>query len=362
MLPCRYQIPLKVNVMATFSLATHPLIQAPMAGVSTPELAAAVSNAGALGSIGLGAATPQKAREMIQATRALTDRPFNVNLFCHAAARRDAGREQRWINALTPEFSRFNALPPSELREIYQSFIDNPEMLAVLLEAPPAVVSFHFGLPDQRTLEALRQAGVHTLACATSVEEAVQIAEAGIDTVIAQGAEAGGHRGMFDPDAPDALTDTLSLVKAIRQRCQLPVIAAGGIMDGADIARALEAGACAAQLGTAFVPCPESSADAHYREALNSERAQHTALTRTISGRPARGIINRLHIDASANDVADYPVAYDIGKALHQAASAKGCHDYAAHWAGTGAPRSRAMPATQLVETLMQELEQKRQH
>lgn len=347
--------------MATFSLATHPLIQAPMAGVSTPELAAAVSNAGALGSIGLGAASPQKAREMIQATRELTDRPFNVNLFCHVPARRDAARERRWIHALTPEFSRFNTLPPGELREIYQTFTGNEEMLAVLLESPPAVVSFHFGLPDRRALEALRQAGVRTLACATCVEEAERIAEAGIDIIIAQGAEAGGHRGMFNPDAPDALTDTLSLVKAIRSRCSLPIVAAGGIMDGADIARALEAGACAAQLGTAFVPCPESAADAHYREALCSERAQHTALTRTISGRPARGIINRLHIDAPVDDIADYPVAYDIGKALHQAASAQGCHDYAAHWAGTGAPRARPMPAAQLVEMLIQELETQRQ-
>lgn len=173
----------------------YPLIQAPMAGVSTPALAAAVSNAGALGSLGLGAATVAQAEAMIVATRQLTDRPFNVNLFCHAPPRRDAPREADWAETLRPHFTRFGSTPPASLREIYQTFIGHTAMLELLLDHSPAVVSFHFGLPEGETIQRLRQQGIVTLATATSLQEAQLIEQQGIDVVVAQGYEAGGHRG-----------------------------------------------------------------------------------------------------------------------------------------------------------------------
>lgn len=175
-----------------------PIIQAPMAGVSTPEMAAAVSNAGGLGSIGIGAADPEPARTMIRAVRALTDRPFNVNVFCHAPAAPDPAREATWVARLAPEFARYGAAPPPRLREIYTSFVTDAATQTVLLEEKPPVVSFHFGLPARSVIDALRQAGIVLLASATNPAEGTAVA-AGIDAVVAQGYEAGGHRGIFDP-------------------------------------------------------------------------------------------------------------------------------------------------------------------
>ncbi len=335
----------------------HPIIQAPMVGVSTPQLAAAVSNSGALGSIGLGASTVQQAREMIRATRELTDRPFNVNLFCHRPPTADAVREAAWLDHLRPFFAEFGATPPAKLRETYISYLVNQAMQDLLLELRPAVVSFHFGLPDPAWIQALRQAGIVTLAAATSPAEATQVEQAAVDAIIAQGVEAGGHRGMFEPTA-DAEIGLFALVRTLTRQTRLPVIAAGGIMDGAGIAAALQLGACAVQMGTAFVLCPESSANAAYREALKSERAVHTRITSTISGRPARGMINRMYTEVDhpkAPELPDYPIAYDAAKALHAAASAQGNHDFAAMWAGQGAPLAREMPAAKLVETLVRE-------
>ncbi|HVT70281.1 MAG TPA: nitronate monooxygenase, partial [Trebonia sp.] len=244
-----------------------PIVQAPMAGVSTPEMAAAVSNAGGLGSIGIGAADPEAARGMIRAVRALTDRPFNVNVFCHAPAVPDPGRESAWLARLAPEFARYGATPPGRLREIYTSFVTDAAMQSVLLGENPPAVSFHFGLPARGVIDAFRQAGVVLLATATSLHEGKVVAAAGIDAVVAQGYEAGGHRGVFDPAAPDDRLGTMALTRLLVKQLGVPVIAAGGIMDGAGIAAALALGAAAAQLGTAFVACPESSADAGFRAA-----------------------------------------------------------------------------------------------
>lgn len=336
----------------------HPLLQAPMAGVSTPALAAAVSDAGALGAIGIGASAIDAARTMIEDTRALTDAPFNVNVFCHAPARRDAARETAWIARLAPEFDALGAPVPDALHEIYPSFRGNDAMLALLLALRPAVVSMHFGLPDAAQLDALRAAGIVMLASATNLDEARAIERAGIDAIVAQGIEAGGHRGVFDPDARDECLPTATLTRLLVQRTGLPVIAAGGIMDGRGIRAALDLGASAAQLGTAFIACPESAASAGHRAALQDARAWRTRLTRVLSGRPARGIANRFidGFDAVAGDVADYPVAYDAAKQLSAAAGRRGlADDFAAHWAGQGAPLSRAMPAGALVRQLLDE-------
>ena len=334
-----------------------PIVQAPMAGVSTPELAAAVSNAGGLGSIGVGATDARGARAMIDAVRARTDRPFNVNLFVHATAKADTALEQLWLQALQPLFERYGAQPPSALRTIYKSFADDGEMLAMLVDAKPPVVSVHFGLPRGDQIAALKQAGCVLVASATSAAEARAVEAAGVDMVVAQGWEAGGHRGVFDPAAQDDRLGTMALVRLLVTQSALPVIAAGGIMDGAGIGAALALGAVATQLGTAFIACPESSADEAYRAALHGPGASHTVMTRVISGRPARCLANRFtQWAASAQaETPDYPIAYDAGKALHAAAKAAGESGFGAQWAGQGAPLSRSMPAADLVALLWRE-------
>ena len=305
----------------------QPIIQAPMAGISTPAMAAAVANAGGLGSIGVGAASAATAGEMIAAVRALSNRSLNVNLFCHQPARADAAREAAWLERLRPEFDRFGAEPPAVLREIYKSFLEDKDMLATLLAARPKVVSFHFGLPPPDWIRAMREAGIVLLGSATNPDEARLAASAGVHAVVAQGYEAGGHRGMFDPDGEDTQLGTIALTRLLVRELDIPVIAAGGIMDGAGIAAVLRLGAGAAQLGTAFVATDESAADEGYRAALFSEAAHHTVMTRAISGRPARCLANRftaLGAGVRPDDVPSYPIAYDAGKSLHAAAKATG--------------------------------------
>ena len=338
---------------------SFPIFQAPMAGVSTPPLAAAVSNAGGLGALAIGASTTDQARQMIEQTRALTARPFNVNVFCHEPAVRDAGREAAWIGHLEPLFAEVGQVPPSHLDEIYPTFLEDNATFQLLLETRPAVVSFHFGLPATEKIAALRNAGITTLATATNLSEALQLERAGVDGIVAQGIEAGGHRGVFDLQTTDEGWSTLVLVQLLTRQIQRPIIAAGGIMTGAGIQAMLDVGAVAAQLGTAFVLCPESAANAGYREVLKSSRAATTRLTSVFSGRPARGIVNRFltHGEApGAPPPAAYPLAYDGAKQLSATATSQGIHDFAAHWAGQGAPLARALPAAELVATLMQEL------
>ena len=337
-----------------------PIIQAPMAGTSTPLMAAAVSNAGGLGSIGIGALTAAAAGDMISAVRARSNRALNVNLFCHRPAKINAPREQAWLERLRPEFEKFGASPPAAIAEPYTSFLENEDMLRTLLAAEPSVVSFHFGLPRGEWIAALREAGIVLLATATHLHEARQIAAAGIHAVVAQGFEAGGHRGIFDPDGEDAQLGTMALTRLLAQELDIPVIAAGGIMDGAGIAAALRLGASAAQLGTAFVPTDESAADAGYRAALFSEAAQRTMMTRIISGRPARCLANRFTAfgaSVSPDEVPEYPIAYDAGKALNAAVKAKGDFGYGAQWAGQGAPLARALRVERLMNALIAELE-----
>lgn len=336
---------------------TVPVIQAPMAGVATPALAAAVSNAGGLGSLGLGSSGVAQAKASIEATKALTARPFNVNVFCHQPARRDAETEAAWLKSLSPYFEDLNAAPPAALDEVYTSFLDDEDAMRMLLEVRPAVVSFHFGLPDAGRIAAFREAGVRMMATATSLAEARATEAAGLDAIVAQGIEAGGHRGMFDPDVTDEGLGTMVLTRILATRCSLPVVAAGGIMDGQGVRAALDLGAAAAQLGTAFILCPETSASDGYRAMLKSERAEATRLTTVISGRPARGMVNRFIEAAESVGIppAAYPVAYDAAKQLHAAASVQGSEEYGAHWAGQGAPLAREMPAADLVRLLAAE-------
>ncbi|ESQ78217.1 nitronate monooxygenase family protein [Asticcacaulis sp. YBE204] len=334
-----------------------PIVQAPMAGVSTPEMAATVSNAGGLGSIAVGASDPITARAMIEAVRRQTDRAFNVNVFVHTPPQPDRIREAMWLGALSPLFFDYDAVPPNRIYAIYKSFAEDDDMLAVLVETAPPVVSFHFGLPDARRIAALKAAGCVLLATATNLTEAQAIEAAGLDGIVAQGFEAGGHRGMFDPDARDDALTTFALTRLLVSRCDLPVIAAGGIMDGHGIRAALDLGAVAVQLGTAFIACPESHANAAYRAALTHPDA-HTLMTRAISGRPARCLANRFTAfgQETTGTPPDYPIAYDAGKALNAAAKAKGEGGFGAQWAGQGAPLARYLPAAELMAVLVQEM------
>ncbi len=347
------------NVLLNRLNMTTPIIQAPMVGVSTPKLAAEVSNAGGLGSIGLGAATVSAGRKLIRETKALTQHSFNVNFFCHAPAQADITKETNWLQTLTPLFRQFGAVPPEKVSEIYTSFTADDDMFQMLLEECPPIVSFHFGLPGSDKINALKAKGIYLLATATNLVEAEAIEAAGIDAIVAQGWEAGGHRGCFDPRAHDDQLTTKALTALLVKNCSIPIIAAGGIMNGNDISAALEQGASAAQLGTAFIACEESCADTHFREALQTDIAKKTIMTQVISGRPARAISNKFAIwgqGISKEITPDYPTAYDAGKALNAAAIQNNEYGYAAQWAGTGAPHIRPMPARQLLETLKSEI------
>ena len=336
-----------------------PIIQAPMAGVSSPAMAAAVSNAGALGSIGVGATDAEGARRMIAEVRARSSRSLHVNVFCHRPPQADAALEGAWLEQLRPHFEKFGARPPEQLKEIYRSFLEDDAMLTALVAAKPRVVSFHFGLPAVERIHALREAGIVLVASATNVAEGRAAARAGMHAVVAQGYEAGGHRGTFDPEAQDDRLGTIALTHLLVRTLDVPVIAAGGIMDGAGIAAVLRLGAAAAQLGTAFIACPESEADAGYRAALASDAAQHTIMTRAISGRRARCLANSftaLGAGVADRQIPAYPIAYDAGKALNAAAKAAGDTHFGAQWAGQGAPLARALPAAELVATLAREM------
>lgn len=338
-----------------------PVVQAPMAGVSSPAMAAAVANNGGLGSMGVGAMRAAKARESIQQFSRLSQGSLNVNVFVHRPARSDPPKEAAWLARMDPLFKRFNATSPAALEEIYTSFLDDDDMLAMLVEEKPKVVSFHFGLPRAEQIKALHEAGIVLLAAATNLTEAKAIQAAGLDAIVAQGYEAGGHRGVFDPDLEDSQLGTMALTRVLVHAVDLPIIAAGGIMDGGGIAAALALGASAAQLGTAFVATDESLADAGYRERLFSDAAYHTIMTRAISGRPARSLANdftRWGSSVYFDVIPDYPIAYDAGKSLNAAGKSAGQTGYGAQWAGQGAPLVRAMSTEALMRVLKDELAQ----
>lgn len=335
----------------------HPIIQAPMAGVSTPAMAAGVANAGGLGSLGLGASSADVAGKMLSQARALTNGALNANVFCHAPAVADAAKQSAWLARMAPEFARFDATPPDQLSEIYQSFLTDDAMFQMLLDQAPNVVSLHFGLPSADRIGALRDKGIFLMATATNPTEARLIQDAGIDAVVAQGWEAGGHRGMFDPSASDSRLGTLALTRILARDLSIPVIAAGGIMDSAGIRAALDLGAAAAQLGTAFIGCFESSANDGYRAALSSDAAHETLMTPILSGRPARSLttpLTRWGQDAETAEVPAYPIAYDAAKALAAAALAKGDQSFGAQWAGQGAPLAKVnVPVAEIMADLV---------
>lgn len=334
----------------------HPIFLAPMAGVTTPKLAAEVANAGGLGALGLGANTPAQAMQQILATQAATERSIQVNFFCHQSQALDPAVSQTWRDYLQPYFAQYAASVPEQLACIYPSFLDHDDYLRVVLETRPQAVSFHFGIPHAHQIRALKAAGIVTMVSATNLIEAKAIEAAGIDVIIAQGIEAGGHRGIFNENF-DAAIKTSDLVQLIRQHCTIPVVAAGGIMNGSQTSAMLKYGASAVQMGTAFVQCKSSNASNEYRKALFEQPI--TQITASISGRPARGLINTWHtqIDQPQRPVVPaYPYTYDLAKQLHALASQQDDHQFAACWAGSNVADIRALEAADLLNLVVLEM------
>jgi nitronate monooxygenase len=330
-----------------------PIIQAPMAGSQGSALAIAVSEAGGLGSLPMSMLSPDAMRAEIGAVRAATSRPFNVNFFCHAEPAPDAAREAAWRATLAPYYRELgldvDTIPAGPVRRPFDT-----DAAEVLLELGPPIVSFHFGLPSAPLLDAARRSGAVILSTATTVDEARWLEERGVDAIIAQGLEAGGHRGHFLSDDLSLQLGTLALVPQIVRAVRVPVIAAGGVADAAGVAAALALGASAVQVGTSYLLCPEATASAVYRAALASDDARHTALTNLFSGRPARGIVNRVMRELGAmSDVApSFPLATAAIMPLRAAAERAGHGDFSPLWAGQNATGCRTAPAAEITRAL----------
>jgi nitronate monooxygenase len=332
-----------------------PVIQAPMAGAQGSAMAIAVSSAGGLGSLPAAMLSADGLRREVAAIRAKTDRPFNVNFFCHTVPAVDAAREAAWRETLAPYYDELGvdraAAPVGPARAPF-----NEELAAVVEELRPPVVSFHFGLPEEALLERVRRSGAMILSSATTVEEARWLAARGVDAVIAQGVEAGGHRGMFLTVDVTTQAGTLALLPQIVDAVDVPVIAAGGIADARGVRAALDLGAAGVQIGTAYLLCPESTIGAVYRAALQSESARHTALTNVITGRPARGIVNRImrELGPMRDGVPPFPLATNAVMPLRAAAEARGSGDFSPLWSGQNASRCRAIPAAEVTRALFE--------
>ena len=330
-----------------------PVIQAPMAGVQDAVLAAAVSNAGALGSIPAALLTPDMLRDEVKAVTAATTRPFNVNFFCHTPPVRDEASEARWRELLIPYYREFGldpaAVHPAPSRTPFGH--DEADVLAPL---KPPVVSFHFGLPSIELLTRVREWRPLVLSSATTVDEARWLEANGVDAIIAQGFEAGGHRGMFLQANLATQLGTFALIPQIVRAVKVPVIAAGGIADVAGVAAALALGAAAVQVGTAYLLCPEAKTSAVHRDALASSQAALTALTNVFTGRPARAIVNRLVAELGPINPAapGFPLAASAVAPLRSAAEGRGSGDFSPMWAGQNVTGCSRIPAAELTARL----------
>lgn len=331
-----------------------PVIQAPMAGSQGSALAIAVCNAGGLGSLPCAMLTPDGMRAELQAIRAATDRPFNVNFFCHAMPVADARREAAWRELLAPYFREYGIEP----HEGAGGASREPFIAAaadVLQQFKPAVVSFHFGLPSADLMARATKWGAKVIASATTVAEALWLEQRGVDAVIAQGAEAGGHRGIFLSQDLTTQIGTFALLPQIVKAVRVPVIAAGGIADASGVAAAMSLGAAGVQVGTAYLLCPEAKTSAVHRTALKSPQAAHTAITNLFSGRPARGIMNRLMAELGPlSDAAPaFPLAAHALAPLRKKAESAGAGDFSPLWAGQNVGGCKEISAAALTHALI---------
>ncbi len=325
-----------------------------MAGVQNSALTIAVSGAGGLGSLPCAMLDTKTLRAELKAISAGCDKPYNVNFFCHHPVANDEQHESTWRAALAPYYSEYgigvNEIPTSTRRDPF-----NADALEVLLDFKPPIVSFHFGLPEQSLLEGVKAMGAKVLCSATTVAEAKWLESRGVDAIIAQGLEAGGHRGMFLSEDISSQVGIFALLPQILQAVKLPVIAAGGIADASGVAAVMSLGAGAAQIGTAYLLCDETTSSPVHRSALKDPGAVHTALTNRFSGRPARSIVNRVIRELGAmGDVPPFPHAATAINPLRSAAEAAGSGDFSPLWSGQNASGCREIPAAQLTRELAQ--------
>lgn len=334
-----------------------PVIQAPMAGVQDSALTVAVSSAGALGSLPGAMLDVDQLRSELTAIKSQTDKPFNLNFFCHELPVPDADRESRWLSALQPYFAEYQINATDIVMGPPRAPFSH-EVADVIEEFRPGIVSFHFGLPATDLLQRVKAWGATVIASATTVQEARWLELHGADGIIAQGLEAGGHRGIFLSDDLSTQVGTFSLLPQIVQSVNVPVIAAGGIVDAAGVKAALSLGAIAAQVGTAYLLCSETKTSQIHRAAIKSEDSQHTAITNLFSGRPARSIVNRVirEIGPISSDTPGFPLAATAITAIRKLAEDRGSGDFTPLWCGQNATGCKEISAAQLTRELAADL------
>ena len=341
----------------TFLEVDLPIIQAPMAGVQGSKLALAVSKAGGLGSLPCTMLGHDKLKEELDCIYSSTEKPVNFNFFCHSPASLNPEREAMWRKVLQPYFSEFgikeNEIPESPSRLPFSN-----DTADILEKYKPRIMSFHFGLPNEKLLNRVKGWGTKVLSSATTLQEAKWLEAHGVDGIIAQGLEAGGHRGMFLTDDITTQIGTFSLLPQIIKNVSVPVIVAGGISDAAGVAAALSLGASAAQVGTSYLLCPETNTTEIHRQALKSEASQHTAVTNLFTGRPARGIVNRIiqELGPMSNATPEFPMAATAISAIRKEAEAVGLNDFTPLWSGQNVSGCKEISATELTLQLAKEI------
>lgn len=338
---------------------TQPIIQAPLAGGGdTPNLVAAVSNAGGLGFIGAAYLTPEQIRDTASTVRGLTSRPFGINLFAPLTAKVTGRDPTTTLKKLAPYFAELGLPAPSLPKSTTASF---DEQLAAALESGASVFSFTFGVLPASATQAIKSRNMMLIGTATTVEEALVLEQSGVDAIVAQGSEAGGHRGSFACEFDAGMIGTISLVPQVVDAVRLPVIASGGIMDGRGIVAALALGACAVQMGTAFLTCDESGVPDAYKQAILNAHEDQTRITRAFSGRPARGIMNRFmrEIDSAQEEVIQhFPLQNALTRPLRKAAAEHGRAEFLSLWAGQGVRLARRQSARELIARLASEMDE----
>ena len=334
-----------------------PIIQAPMAGAQTSALAVAVSNVGGLGSLPCALLGVDAMRAELTALASGTAAPFNVNFFCHKAPRADGERDARWRAVLAPYYKELG-IEPDTTPAAGARIAFSPDAADVLEEFKPRVVSFHFGLPSAELLARVKSWGAKVLSSATTVDEALWLEAHGADAIVAQGVEAGGHRGMFLSDDVSTQVGTFALLPQIVRAVGVPVVAAGGIADARGVSAALALGAAGVQVGTAYLLCPEATTSPLHRAALKSESARHTALTNVFTGRPARSIMNRImrELGPMSPVAPEFPLAASAIGPLRAKAEAQASTDFSPLWSGQNASGCREVPAAELTQQLAEGL------
>jgi nitronate monooxygenase len=337
----------------------YPIIQAPLAGGGdTPELVEAVCNAGALGFIGAAYLTPEQIANTAAAVRARTSRPFGINLFAPLPPAKSPVAPDKMLQRLAPYFAELGLPAPSLPNSTGSRF---EEQLSAACESGASFFSFTLGIIPPSAFEAVKARNMFVIGTATTVEEAIALESAGVDAIVAQGSEAGGHRGTFSGDFAAGMVATMSLVPQVADAVRVPVIASGGIMDGRGIVAAVALGAAAVQMGTAFLTCDEAGIPEAYKQAILNAREDQTRITRAFSGRPARGIVNRFMAEIESNDGADailpFPLQNALTRPLRTAAAKQGRAEFLSLWSGQGSRLARRQPASDLIARLGDEID-----